>query len=194
MTLAPLHLNNLPLCTTSAASSFCCSALFIGTPRAPSLRRFVSTRNAYKARSKSCPTSAETPQGGVTRLGFSETDLAAREYVTGLMRQAGLEVRVDPAGNIFGLRAGSEKLPTLLFGSHIDSVLHGGNFDGDVGSMGAIEVMRALNDERIKTRHPLEAVIWTNEEGNHFGIVRWVRVLRLGRLGLRFSKGKTSRG
>ena len=110
------------------------------------------------------------PQGGVTRLGFSETDLAAREYVTGLMRQAGLEVRVDPAGNIFGLRAGSEKLPTLLFGSHIDSVLHGGNFDGDVGSMGAIEVMRALNDERIKTRHPLEAVIWTNEEGNHFGI------------------------
>ena len=134
------------------------------------------------------------PEGGVTRLGFSETDLAAREYVPGLMRQAGLEVRVDPAGNIFGLRAGSEKLPTLLFGSHIDSVLHGGNFDGDVGSMGAIEVMRALNDERIKTRHPLEAVIWTNEEGNHFGIVRWVRVLRLGRLGLRFSKGKTSRG
>ncbi len=80
------------------------------------------------------------PEGGVTRLGFSETDLAAREYVTGLMRQAGLEVRIDPAGNIFGLRAGSENLPILLFGSHIDSVLHGGNFDGDVGSMGAIEV------------------------------------------------------
>src|SRR5947209_17034095 len=106
------------------------------------------------------------PEGGVTRLGFSETDLAARQYVTGLMKQAGLTVRVDPAGNLFGLRAGSEKLPIILFGSHIDSVLHGGNFDGDVGSMGAIEVMRALNDERIKTRHPLEAVIWTNEEGN----------------------------
>ena len=53
------------------------------------------------------------PEGGVTRLGFSETDLAAREYVTGLMKQAALEVRVDPAGNIFGLRAGSEKLPIL---------------------------------------------------------------------------------
>src|SRR5256885_12596149 len=65
------------------------------------------------------------PEGGVTRLGFSETDLAAREYVIGLMKQAGLEVRIDPAGNIFGLRAGTEKLPTLLFGSHIDSVLHG---------------------------------------------------------------------
>jgi len=110
------------------------------------------------------------PEGGVTRLGFSETDLAAREYVTGLMKQAGLEVRIDPAGNIFGLRAGSEKLPILLFGSHIDSVLNGGNFDGDVGSMGAIEVMRALHDGSVKTRHPLEAVIWTNEEGNHFGI------------------------
>src|SRR5216683_2673151 len=110
------------------------------------------------------------PEGGVTRTGFSETDMAAREYVIGLMKQAALEVHVDPAGNIFGLRAGSEKLPKLLFGSHIDSVLHGGNFDGDVGSMGAIEVMRALNDASVKTRHPLEVVIWTNEEGNHFGI------------------------
>jgi beta-ureidopropionase / N-carbamoyl-L-amino-acid hydrolase len=110
------------------------------------------------------------PEGGVTRLGFSETDLAARQYVMALMKEAGLEVRIDPAGNIFGLRAGSEKLPILLFGSHIDSVLHGGNFDGDVGSMGAIEVMRALKDGSVKTRHPLEAVIWTNEEGNYFGI------------------------
>ncbi len=110
------------------------------------------------------------PEGGVTRIGFSETDLAAREYVTSLMKQAGLEVHVDPAGNLFGRRAGSEKLPTLLFGSHIDSVPHGGNFDGDVGSMGAIEVIRALNDGNVKTRHPLEVVIWTNEEGHHFGL------------------------
>ena len=110
------------------------------------------------------------PEGGVTRIGFSETDLLAREYVIGLMKQAGLEVRVDPAGNIFGRRAGSEKLPILMFGSHIDSVLHGGNFDGDVGSLGAIEVIRALSDAGVKTRHPLEVVVWTNEEGNHFGL------------------------
>jgi beta-ureidopropionase / N-carbamoyl-L-amino-acid hydrolase len=70
--------------------------------------------------------------------------LDARTYVTGLMKDAGLEVRVDPAGNIFGRRAGSEQLPTLLFGSHIDSVPHGGNFDGPLGSLGAIEVVRAL--------------------------------------------------
>ncbi len=117
------------------------------------------------------------PEGGVTRLGFSEADLAAREYVLGLMRDAGLEVRVDAAGNIFGRRpaatpgpaAGAETLPVLLFGSHIDSVPQGGNFDGDAGSMSAIEVIRALNDHRVTTRHPLEVVIWTNEEGHHFG-------------------------
>ena len=110
------------------------------------------------------------PEGGVTRIGFSETDLAAREYVISLMKEARLEVRVDPAGNIFGRRAGSLKLPVLLFGSHIDSVRQGGNFDGDVGSLGALEVIRALNDGGVKTRHPLEAVVWTNEEGNHFGL------------------------
>lgn len=110
------------------------------------------------------------PEGGVTRLGFSQTEMDARTYATGLMKEAGLEVRVDAAGNIFGRRAGTVQLPTLLFGSHIDSVPHGGNFDGTVGSLGAIEVIRALNDGHVTTRHPLEVVIWTNEEGPHFGI------------------------
>lgn len=110
----------------------------------------------------------KNPEGGVSRVGFTEADLAGRAYVMGLMRDAGLEVRVDAAGNIFGRRAGSEKLPVLLFGSHIDSVPHGGNFDGDVGSLGAIEVIRTLSDERLKTRHPLEVVVWTNEEGGRF--------------------------
>jgi N-carbamoyl-L-amino-acid hydrolase len=106
---------------------------------------------------------------GVTRLGFSEADLAAREYVSGLMREAGLDVRVDPAGNLFGRRAGSANLPVILFGSHIDSVPRGGHFDGNVGSLGAIEVIRAMNEHGVRTRHPLEVVVWTNEEGHHFG-------------------------
>ncbi len=110
------------------------------------------------------------PEGGVTRLAYSDTELPAREYVIGLMKQAGLEVRGDPAGNLLGRRAGSENLPVLLFGSHIDSVVKGGNFDGDVGSLGAIEVINALNEGAVKTRHPLEVVIWMNEEGNHFGV------------------------
>ena len=134
------------------------------------------------------------PEGGVTRTGFSETDMAAREYVIGLMKQAALEVRVDPAGNIFGLRAGSEKLPKLLFGSHIDSVLHGGNFDGEVGSMGAIEVIRALNDGNVKTRHPLEVVIWVNEEGNHFGIGTLGSAVAAGTLGPEILDRKDEQG
>ncbi|HXL23232.1 MAG TPA: M20 family metallo-hydrolase [Candidatus Dormibacteraeota bacterium] len=110
----------------------------------------------------------KNPEGGVSRVGFTEADLAGRAYVITLMKDTGLEVRIDPAGNIFGRRAGSENLPILLFGSHIDSVPHGGNFDGDVGSLGAIEVVRALNEQKQKTRHPLEVVIWTNEEGGRF--------------------------
>src|SRR5882724_11306292 len=134
------------------------------------------------------------PEGGVTRIGFSETDMAAREYVIGLMKQAGLEVRVDPAGNIFGRRAGSEKLPILLYGSHIDSVLHGGNFDGNVGSMGAIEVMRALHDGKVKTQHPMEAVIWANEEGNHFGVGTLGSGVVAGTLGPEILDRKDERG
>ena len=62
------------------------------------------------------------------------------------MKQAGLEVRTDAGGNLFGSRAGTAKLPVLLFGSHIDSVLKGGNLDGDVGSLSAVKVVRALNE------------------------------------------------
>ena len=109
------------------------------------------------------------PEGGVSRIAFSEADRAGREYVMGLMRDAGLTVRVDNAANIIGRREGRENLPLILFGSHIDSVPHGGNFDGDVGSLGAIEVIRAMNAAGVRTRHPLEVVIWTNEEGHHFG-------------------------
>ncbi len=136
----------------------------------------------------------KNPEGGVTRIGFSETEMGARDYVIGLMKNAGLEVRVDPAGNIFGRRAGSEKLPILLFGSHIDSVMHGGNFDGDVGSLGAIEVIRALNDGKVKTRHPLEVVIWTNEEGNHFSLGTLGSGVAAGLLGTEILERKDDQG
>jgi len=135
-------------------------------------------------------------EGGVTRLGFSEADRSARTWLTQLMREAGLTVRVDPAGNIFGRRPGNENLPVLLFGSHIDSVVNGGNFDGDVGSLGALEVIRALNDGMIATRHPLDMVIWTNEEGNHFshgllGSSAAVGLLSADVLGRKDEEGKT---
>ena len=134
------------------------------------------------------------PEGGVTRLGYSNTDLAARAYVISLMKDAGLTVRIDAAGNIFGRREGTERLPVLLSGSHIDSVLHGGNFDGDVGALSAIEVMRALKEQGVQTRHPLEAVVWTNEEGNHFGIGTMGSEIAGGRLGKEILDRKDDQG
>lgn len=109
------------------------------------------------------------PEGGVSRLGFSPEDMAGRSFVIGLMKEAGLVVEIDNAGNIHGKRAGSENLKPILFGSHIDSVPKGGNFDGDVGSLAAIEVIRALNERQGTTRHPLETIVFSNEEGVHYG-------------------------
>ncbi len=111
------------------------------------------------------------PEGGVSRVAWTKSDIEARRYVMDrLMSGMDLEIRIDPAGSIYGLRAGTEKnLPVILFGSHIDSVPKGGNFDGDVGSMAAIEVMRTLHEKKIETRHSLECVIWSNEEGVHYG-------------------------
>lgn len=110
------------------------------------------------------------PQGGVSRVAYSDFDRAGREYVMQLMREAKLDVSVDAAGNIFGRRAGtSPNLKPILFGSHIDSVPEGGNYDGTVGSLSAIEVAQALQQSGTRTRHPLEVVIWANEEGGLYG-------------------------
>ena len=106
---------------------------------------------------------------GVSRVAYSDADLAGRRYVTDLMRAAGLTPRVDAAANIFGRRAGTDSsLPPILFGSHIDSVPSGGNFDGDLGVLGALAVMEALDAAQVRTRHPLEMVVWSAEEGVAF--------------------------
>lgn len=107
---------------------------------------------------------------GVSRVAYSDADVAGRKFAMELMRQAGLEPRIDFGGNISAMHPGSDpKLKPILFGSHIDSVPSGGNFDGDVGSMSAIEVIRTLKDRGVTTRHPLEVVIWQNEEGGLIG-------------------------
>ncbi len=109
-------------------------------------------------------------QGGVTRVAYSEADVAARHYVMGLMNEAGLAPAIDVAGNIVGSRSGSDSsLRPLQFGSHIDSVPEGGNYDGTVGSLGAIELVQTLVDSDVGTRHPLEVVIFQNEEGGKTG-------------------------
>jgi len=111
-----------------------------------------------------------TPEGGTHRLAYSEADLQGREYAMKLMREAKLDVGIDAAGNIVGRRAGADQaLKPLVIGSHIDSVPEGGNYDGDVGSMGAIEVARTLAENNVSLRHPLEVIIFQNEEGGTIG-------------------------
>lgn len=106
------------------------------------------------------------PAGGYSRVAYTDADRQGREYVMGLMRAAGLTVNIDAAGNISGRRVGSDPgLPVLVIGSHIDSVPQGGNYDGIVGSLGAIEVAQSLDDGRVALRHTLEVLIFQNEEG-----------------------------
>ena len=112
----------------------------------------------------------KNPQGGVSRVAYSDADKQGREYVLGLMRAAKLDVTIDAGGNLIGRRAGTTAgLKPLLIGSHIDTVPEGGNYDGVVGSMGAIEVAQTLAENNVTTRHPLEVVIFQNEEGGLIG-------------------------
>ena len=105
---------------------------------------------------------------GVSRVAYSDADIAGRAYVIDRMREAGLSPRVDAAGNIFARRPGLNTNPPILFGSHIDSVPSGGNFDGDLGVLAAIEAVHTLNARRLTTSHPLEVVAWAHEEGGTF--------------------------
>src|SRR5688572_9962767 len=96
------------------------------------------------------------PEGGVSRVAFSDFDIAARKYIGRLMQDADLRIRTDPAGNIIGRREGSNSnLPPIMIGSHIDSVPGGGNYDGDVGVIGAIEVAQTLKERGVRLKHPL---------------------------------------
>src|SRR5262249_42444974 len=109
-------------------------------------------------------------QQGVSRIGYSDADIAGRKFVMDLMRSTGAAVRIDAAGNIFASRPGRDRsAPPVLFGSHIDSVPQGGNFDGDLGSLSAVEVLRLLNEQRIETRRGLTVVVWACEEATFAG-------------------------
>ncbi|MFY9556717.1 MAG: Zn-dependent hydrolase, partial [Blastocatellia bacterium] len=136
----------------------------------------------------------KNPQGGVSRVAYSEADRQGREYVAGLMRDAVLEVSVDAAGNIVGRRAGGDStLKPLIMGSHIDSVPEGGNYDGDVGSLSAIEVAQTLAENKVTTRHPLEVMIFANEEGGTIGSHAISGELTEKQLNLITNSGKTIR-
>src|SRR5436853_7132758 len=106
--------------------------------------------------------------GGCARLALSDEDKAGRELVVGWMKELGLEIHIDAIGNVIGLRAGKEKLPAVMTGSHIDTVRTGGRYDGNYGVLAGLEVVRALNEAKVTTRRPIAVAFFTNEEGARF--------------------------
>lgn len=108
--------------------------------------------------------------GGISRVAYSLADLSGRKYVIQLMKKAGLEVNIDPGGNIIAtLKGGNNSLPPIAIGSHIDSVPEGGNYDGNVGSISAIEVAQTILEKGVSLNRSLIIIIFQNEEGGLFG-------------------------
>jgi N-carbamoyl-L-amino-acid hydrolase len=108
-----------------------------------------------------------TEEGGISRPSFSKADLEARDWLKDRIRSADLEYRVDGAGNIFGRLPGEGKV--VMAGSHIDSVINGGLFDGPAGVLAALECLRRIREEAVPVSRPLEMAAFTDEEGNLVG-------------------------
>jgi N-carbamoyl-L-amino-acid hydrolase len=161
--------------TTSAAAMM--SAPVLGARgQSPSHRRPTIDAARLRARLERLSMFGR-PEGGtfasgVSRVAYSDADVAARTWLADEMRAAGLTPRIDPAGNIFARwapAAAAGDRPGILFGSHIDSVPTGGNFDGDLGTLAALEVVQASGAAGVVPRHPWEIVIWAHEESTAFG-------------------------
>ena len=109
------------------------------------------------------------PSGGVCREALTDPDKQGRDLFVQWCRDAGLEISIDQVGTIFATRSGTDpSLNAVAIGSHLDTQPTGGKFDGTLGVLGGLEVMRALNDAEIETRRPITLVNWTNEEGSRF--------------------------
>ena len=109
------------------------------------------------------------PEGGVRRIAYSDDDLAARQWVTTAMVEAGMTVTRDAAGNIIGRYEGKKSLPALATGSHIDTVPAGGRYDGALGVLAGIEVVATLHQAGQRLNHPIEVIVFTDEEGEMIG-------------------------
>ena len=108
-------------------------------------------------------------QGGSCRLALTDEDREGRDLFIRWCEAIGCSIRIDDMGNIFARRAGhSNDLAPVVAGSHLDTQPHGGKFDGIYGVLAALEALRTLHDNNVTTEAPLEAVVWTNEEGSRF--------------------------
>ncbi|MBM4235002.1 MAG: Zn-dependent hydrolase [Firmicutes bacterium] len=110
----------------------------------------------------------DTGKGGITRLCFTEPNLQARAEFCRRCEALGLSVKTDDMGNIYATKPGKEDLPAIAVGSHLDSVVRGGNFDGVLGVLTGLEALETMIVEGIETRHPMTVLVWTNEEGSRF--------------------------
>ena len=135
------------------------------------------------------------------RVAYSKGNIAAMEWFVDLMKKAGLEVTIDAAGNIIGKRKGKNpSLKPIAFGSHLDMVPDGGNYDGCVGSISALEIIEVLNENKMVTIHPLEVIIFSNEEGGTIGSSMMVapygtdRLKAISQSGLTFKEGISAIG
>ncbi|MFP5113075.1 Zn-dependent hydrolase [Bacillaceae bacterium C204] len=111
----------------------------------------------------------KTESDGVTRLSFTPEERAAKDLVATFMKEASLQVREDEVGNLIGRKEGLNPAATVvLTGSHVDSVFNGGNFDGPLGVLAAVEALQVMNEQGIETEHPIEVIAFTDEEGTRF--------------------------
>ncbi len=107
--------------------------------------------------------------GGMNRVAYNEADMQARRWLDAEMRELGLAVRVDEAGNSIGTYAGSQNLPPIALGSHTDTVPEGGKYDGSLGVAAALACVRALKAANVRLRHPVEIINFTAEEATMGG-------------------------
>ncbi len=111
-----------------------------------------------------------TPKGGMGRLALTDDDKKARDLFVKWSKEAGCEVRVDAVGNIFARRAGTDPdAAPVMTGSHLDTQPLGGRFDGILGVLAGLEIVRTLNEANIRHKRPIDVVCWTDEEGSRFG-------------------------
>ena len=130
--------------------------------------------------------------GSLSRVAYTDADIDGRKYVIQLMVAAGMDVNIDEGGNIIGRLKGKDNvLPPIAIGSHIDSVPEGGSYDGNVGSLSAIEVAHTIWENDLILNHPLIVVIFQNEEGGLFGSKVMTTGLTDQELRLRSSSGFT---
>jgi beta-ureidopropionase / N-carbamoyl-L-amino-acid hydrolase len=164
-----MHVSRRAFLSTMAAASLASSARPSALARAPVVDASRLQRRLEQLSTFGRPAGG-TFDSGVSRVAYSDADVAARAWLLGELHAAGLRPRIDPAGNIFARWGGADGArPPILFGSHIDSVPGGGNFDGDLGSLAALEVIQACQAAGVAPRRPLEMVVWAHEESTAFG-------------------------